>query len=438
MEFTMGYLNKHHNDLLIEFAKAFSSCGTDMATQNAWSGGSYVIESSEITKITTTSLELKVSIQLRSKEQAKIETVTIDLDADIIPERKRKYLSKPPIQFYEGVSLAAMDIMVRKLCRLCWMVHQPTVTGKLIQLAVQLGGDDGDEVGKLPEAMFLNQVPHNRYVRRYFYDGAADAALEACALCSQGQISNRMLLTAMFPEMNPSMDSYRIGTILELVRVVAIRLAEQNLRVRICVQGSMGVGIFTAVPKSLNGVSKLLQMMDWESEEGEENEGMVGNYLNFGGVGKEHVVNAHTGPEGEKIEQDDVFILIAPQSMLGIDTSIVGPLSEMVEAAGDRPVILMNPDLVDKVSAQGQQSVRGRKERIEFADSFKPIYHFQNIYVSGTSYFPILGSITKLHPTEQWVAHQRRDLNDGGELYVPVLAGEEVPTGEAIIEAFER
>ena len=95
------------------------------------------------------------------------------------------------------------------------------------------------------------------------------------------------------------------------------------------------------------------------------------------------------------------------------------------------------PLLNQQVSAQGQQSVRGRKERIEFAESFKPIYHFQNIYVSGTSYFPILGSITKLHPTEQWVAHQRRDLKNGEELYVPVLAGEEMPTGEDILAAFE-
>ena len=90
-----------------------------------------------------------------------------------------------------------------------------------------------------------------------------------------------------------------------------------------------------------------------------------------------------------------------------------------------------------QVSAQGQQSVRGRKERIEFAESFKPIYHFQNIYVSGTSYFPILGTITKLHPTEQWIAHQRRDLTNGEELYVPVIAGEEMPTGETILDCFE-
>jgi len=108
------------------------------------------------------------------------------------------------------------------------------------------------------------------------------------------------------------------------------------------------------------------------------------------------------------------------------------------ELAGDRPVILVNPDLSDKVSSQGQQSVRGRKDRMEFADSFKSVYHFQNIYVSGTSYFPILGAITKLHPTEQWVAHQRRDLrNNEGEIYIPVVAGEEMPNGEAILDAFE-
>ena len=153
----------------------------------------------------------------------------------------------------------------------------------------------------------------------------------------------------------------RIGTILEMVRAIAIKLIEQNLRVRVCVQGSMGVGIFTGVPKQLNGVSRLLQMMDWQTGEGEENEGMVGNYLNFGAIGASHVVNAHVRNDGTKVEQDDVFIIIAPQSMVGLDSSIIGPLSEMAEAAGDRPIILINPDLTDKVSSQGQQNVRGRQ-----------------------------------------------------------------------------
>jgi hypothetical protein len=153
----------------------------------------------------------------------------------------------------------------------------------------------------------------------------------------------------------------RIGTILEMIRAITIKLVEQNLRVRISVQQSMGVGIFTGVPKQLNGVPKLLQLMDWQSEEGEENEGMVGNYLNFGAIGADHVVNEHIREDGTKVEQDDVFILIAPQSMIGVDSSIIGPLSEMADAVGDRPIILINSDLVDKASSQGQQNVRGRQ-----------------------------------------------------------------------------
>jgi hypothetical protein len=99
-----------------------------------------------------------------------------------------------------------VDDMVRRLNRLCWIVNNPLTTGKLIQLGLQIGGQG---VGEIKENMYLNQVPHNRYVRQYFYDMVATAALEAVVLCSQGRISNRMKVVSMFPEMNPAMDSYR-------------------------------------------------------------------------------------------------------------------------------------------------------------------------------------------------------------------------------------
>lgn len=226
---------------------------------------------------------------------------------------------------------------------------------------------------------------------------------------------------ALFPETNTAMDSYRIGTLLEMVRDVAIRLAEENLRVRVCVQESMGQGIFTALPKSLSGVARLLQAMDWQASPGEPNEGMIGDFVRFGGVGKQHVMNQIMDENGNVIQhQDDVFLIISPQSMVGTDTSIIPILQEMVAAAGDRPVILVNPDLDDKVSAAGQQSIRGRQQRLDFANSFETIFHFQNIYISGTSYFPILGATTKLHPEQPYIAHQRRDLAiDEGEIYIP-------------------
>mmetsp|Transcript_20494 Transcript_20494/g.30422 ORF Transcript_20494/g.30422 Transcript_20494/m.30422 type:complete len:191 (-) Transcript_20494:1246-1818(-) len=144
--------------------------------------------------------------------------------------------------------------------------------------------------------------------------------------------------------------------------------------------------------------------------------------------------------EGEPdVEQDDVFLLICPQNMIGLESSIIGSLSEMVDAAGDRPVILLNPDLVDKVSAQGQQSIRGRQARIDFASSFETMFQFQNIYYSGTSYFPILGSVVKLGPLEPWVAHQRRDLmNNDGEVYLPVYASETAPENEVLMSTFAK
>jgi hypothetical protein len=37
----------------------------------------------------------------------------------------------------------------------------------------------------------------------------ADATMEAVVQCSAGELSNRMKIVSMFPEMNPSIDSYR-------------------------------------------------------------------------------------------------------------------------------------------------------------------------------------------------------------------------------------
>ena len=364
IDFTMGYLNKHHSDILLAFVETFSDLGQVKSKKNTWSGGAFVIEQAKLVDINAqgTNMKLEATIKERGQE-SRLESVTVDMDASPILNIRTPNAKIPPIPA-NGTGLKKqhpVDDLVRRLIRLCNIVDKPSATGKLIQLAIQIGGTG---IGELKENLYLNNVPHTRYVRQYFYEMATEAVLEAVILCSEGKLTNRMELVSMFPEMNPSMDSYRIGTLLELTRTITIKLCENNLRVRICVQSSMGEGIFTGVPKQLSGVAKLLQLMDWQSNPGEENEGMVGNYLNFGSIGKEHVVNTHTLEDGTKVEQDDVFILIAPQSMVGVDSSIIGPLQEMVEAAGDRPVILINPDLTDKVSSQGQQNVRGRQQRI--------------------------------------------------------------------------
>lgn len=238
-DFCRGYLNKHHPSTLVKFVDAFTPLGAEKAKANTWSGGSFEIEEATLLGIDEEKLVLDVVVEKRGKGQSK-DQVEVSLNADPVVERQRTYKKLPQVPDDDG--RLPIDDLVRRLVRLCWTVGDKEVTGKLTQLAIQMGGLS---LPKLPENMYLNQVPHNVYVRDYFYQLASQAVLDAVILCSQGKISNRMQVISQFPEMNPSMDSYRIGTILEMARAMCIRLAEENVRVRLCVQGSMGVGIFT-------------------------------------------------------------------------------------------------------------------------------------------------------------------------------------------------
>jgi hypothetical protein len=96
----------------------------------------------------------------------------------------------------------------------------------------------------------MNSTPHPREMRRYFYSDAAESASRAL---KAGR--SRMSLFCTVPELNPEMDVYRVGTLLEWVREVATRVAEDGARVKVCVQGSMGQGVFQGLPLSLSGAS---------------------------------------------------------------------------------------------------------------------------------------------------------------------------------------
>jgi hypothetical protein len=203
VDFTMGYLNKHHSEMLRMFAETFSELGVQQQKKNAWSGESYMIEQAKIVGIDLDRMQLEVTVQERGKAP-KLELVNVELDAIPISNKRKQYAGMPPIS--RDLNLLPVDNMVRRLNRLCWIVDHPGATGKLLQLGIQIGGAG---VGEIKENLYLNQVPHNRYCRKYFYDMASESALEAVDLCSQGKISNRMKIISMFPEMNPAMDSYR-------------------------------------------------------------------------------------------------------------------------------------------------------------------------------------------------------------------------------------
>jgi len=63
-----------------------------------------------------------------------------------------------------------------------------------------------------------------------------------------------MRLLVAPPELNMEMDSYRVGSMLELVRKVSLDLAACGLRTRVCVQGSTGEVSMLAQEPSLEAL----------------------------------------------------------------------------------------------------------------------------------------------------------------------------------------
>ncbi|PKI64693.1 hypothetical protein CRG98_014909 [Punica granatum] len=125
----------------------------------------------------------------------------------------------------------------------------------------------------------------------------------------------------------------------------------------------MGEGALAGMPLQLAGSRKILEFMDW----GEY--GALGTFIKIGSIGGKEVD-----------EEDDIFILVAPQNAVG--NCIIDDLRAMTDAAGPRPVILINPRL----------KTIGRDKRLEYAASFENCYFFRLLYYAGTQY-PIMGAL---------------------------------------------
>lgn len=256
----------------------------------------------------------------------------------------------------------------------------------------------------------LNNIPHSREIREYFYDDVLQATQRAV---DDGK--KRLKVEINIPELNPEMDVYRIGTLLELVRVIALSFADDGKRVKVCVQGSMGEGALAGMPLQLAGTRKILDFMDWGDY------GAKGTFINIGSIG-----------EKEVDEQDDMFILVAPQNAVG--NCIIDDLRAMTDAAGSRPVILVNPRLKDLPSSSGIMQTMGRDKRLEYAASFENCYFFRLLYYAGTQY-PIMGALRMSYPFP-YELYKRVDEAPRKEKYVILSAFEKKPTPDEINNAF--
>lgn len=218
--------------------------------------------------------------------------------------------------------------------------------------------------------------------------------------------------------MNPEFDTYRIGTMLELVREIVISLLERDAyKIKICVQQSLGEGIRSGLPISLGSMRAFLERMDWGSIPQQYKFQPQDNIkprsealIRFGQIGKDQV-----------FPDDDLFIIIAPQNskyhrsdlsssltnIVGVGGMITQLLKEMIDAANGKPVILINPNLKDRPSSDNLMSTAGRGERIDFANSFQDIFSIKLIYPGNAGMFPIKGLLGKMNYNSPWVLYDK-------------------------------
>ncbi|CAL5002887.1 unnamed protein product [Urochloa decumbens] len=218
----------------------------------------------------------------------------------------------------------------------------------------------------------LNNIPHSREIRKYFYNDVLQATKRAIE-----DKKTRLQIDINIPELNPEMDVYRIGTLMELVRELSLSFADDGNRVK--------------------------------------------------------VIIATNACASEVDKEDDMFILIAPQNAVG--NCIIDDMRAMTDAAGDRPVILVNPRLKDMPGSSGVMQTMGRDMRLKYAASFEICYSFRLLYYAG-SFYPIMGALRMAYPNKYEI-YRRVDEPNGTEKYVLIAEFTDKPTPDDITSAFK-
>ena len=133
----------------------------------------------------------------------------------LAPARRRRCNGRPTIVVV--VSAAASDSTPSPFTRASFVPPQ------------KYSSNDGSV--SLPTR--LSGTPMSREARRWFYDDAA----ESVDALLQSRVTKRATVKLTIPETNPEQDTFRIGTLLELVRAIAVRRAKiRGERVRVVVR----------------------------------------------------------------------------------------------------------------------------------------------------------------------------------------------------------
>eukprot|EP01031_Cornospumella_fuschlensis_P026725 gene26725-32294_t len=357
-----------------------------MAKVNFWNSGNFIVNQIACHKVTKEGMYLRAECKIKDK----------------LTSREAFVPHAYPVSD-ENMLKASIIAMLNSMGRI-------KDTASIMKLPY---GEDGT----MPKNFLFNNVPHAAWVRAYVYQSVTDAVLSAVQ-DPRVPDKSRMLVNVNIPEVNPAFDTYRIGTVLELVRSITLPLTVQyRQRVRICVQQSLGEGVFAGLPLALSSMKPILERMDWGPNLTPEEKFSVADYkqprkealIRLGAVGADQVA-----------EDDDILILISPQNIVG--GMLVGLVEDMVKAAKGRPLILLNPRLEDRPSANNMMQIRGRGERLAFTESFTNIFTLKLLYPSSGGYmYPIRGMIGKKSYHSPWIVYEKKAVGED-EVYDIVAA----------------
>ena len=270
----------------------------------------------------------------------------------------------------------------------------------------------------MPLDFKFNNIPHAPWVRSYLYSRATQAVLRAV---NDDSISthnkSRLQLRFNVPEVNPAFDTYRLGTLLEMVREMVLALTVgEGRKVKVCVQQALGEGIFVGMPLALSSMRVVLEKMDWGSDLSTDQKWKSGDsseqprpeaLIRLGTIGADQVA-----------DDDDVILVMCPQNVVG--GMIITELESMSKRAAEKGVklVCINPLLQDRPSSNNVMQIRGRAERRAFQDSFVDIFEMRLLYPSSGGYmYPIGGMISKKGYREPWCVYARQDNAKGQEEY---------------------
>jgi adenylate kinase len=434
-----AFLNAETPELLLEAARLYTPAGEAERRANFWSRGMYALTASRAVAVSAAGVELETTAVRQGKA----------------PELSRAIVSWTAA----GVATSPSDerALLVALVRLANALGRPRDGAVLLRLAVGRGAG-----WRLPADWRLNATPHPPAVRHVFYD---DVQAALVAALRQRDVPSRLRVTVQPPELNQAMDVYRGATLLELTRELAIWLATEGtlrtgddaadqpppglrgLNVRVCVQGSMGAGVFQGLPLAIAGLRKTLEAMDWQQEAGERYDGLLGPAGDAAQPGERYADATAGGARGRVrfgaleagvvAADDDVVIVLAPQSMVGVD--VIAPLGRLVADAerARAVVVLVNDALADIPGAAGLMQVKGRADRIAFARSFASVYVFRLLFFAGRFAFPIVGALRfSAADAPFWTVYRRLEgAQCEGEPTAPAGASEAYAPVAVFLEA---